>query len=109
MLREIKSSQRLPRQLHFHVDGTGTVSLVIGSKDAALVKNSTGNYTLTFSKPFARAAVAVGSVITAGSVLEVAACSASSVQILCKANTGGAAVDSDFYLIVQGFDAVDQY
>lgn len=109
MLREIKSPQRHPRQLHFHVDGTGTVSLVIGSKDATLVKNATGDYTITFAKPFSRAAVAVGSPITAGSVLEIASASASAVQVLTKANTGAAATDTDFYLIVQGFDAVDEY
>lgn len=109
MLREIKSPQRLPRQLHLHVDGTGTSSLVVGSKDATLAKNGTGDYTITFAKPFARAAIAVGSVITAGSVLEIAACSATAVQVLCKANTGGAAADTDFYLIVQGFDAADEY
>lgn len=109
MLRSIKSPQRLPRQLHLHVDGTGSVSIVIGSKDATLVKNGTGDYTLSMVNPFKRACVAVGSPITAGCVLEIASASASAVNVLTKANTGGAATDCDFYLIISGFDASDEY
>jgi hypothetical protein len=109
MLREIKSPQRLPRQIHFHIDGTGTESLVIGSKDGVLVKNGTGDYTVALNKPFARAAIAVASPITAESLVEIASASASAINILCKTRAAGTAVDSDLYLIVQGFDAADEY
>lgn len=109
MLRSIKSPQRAPRQIHAHIDGTGSVSVVIGSRDVSLVKNATGDYTVTVLHPFARAAVAVVSPITAGSVLEVASASASTVNVLAKKRSDGTAVDTDFYLIIQGFDAADEY
>jgi hypothetical protein len=109
MLRSIKSPQRAPRQIHAHIDGTGSVSVVIGSKDVSLVKNATGDYSVTILKPFARAAVAVASPITAGSLIEVASVSSSVVSILAKKRSDGTAVDTDFYLIVQGFDAADEY
>lgn len=108
MLREIKSPQRLPRQLHFKLDGTGSPSLVIGSKDAVLTDNGTGDYTLTFAKPFARDAVVVASALTAGCVIQIASASASACQILVT-DLAAAAKDADLMVIVQGFDAVDEY
>ena len=54
MLREIKSTQRLPRQLAFKITGTGTEAINIGGFDATLADNGTGDYPITFSKPFAR-------------------------------------------------------
>lgn len=108
MLRSIKSPQRLPRQLHFKVDGTGTASIVIGSRDAALTDNGTGDYTLTFSQPFARLPVVVASSITAGAVIQIASATVSACQIVVK-DTSGAALDADLMIIVQGFDAADEY
>jgi hypothetical protein len=108
MLRSIKSPQRLPRQLHFKVDGTGTASIVIGSRDAALADNGTGDYTLTFSQPFARLPVVVASSITAGAVIQIASATVSACQIVVK-DTSGSALDADLMIIVQGFDAADEY
>lgn len=108
MLREIKSPQRLPRQLHIKVDGTGPSSIVIGSKDASLTDNGTGDYTLTFAKPFARAPIVVASSITAGAVIQIASATASACQILVT-DLSAVAKDADLMVIVQGFDAVDEY
>ena len=108
MLREIKSSQRLPRQLHFKVDGTGSASILIGSKDASLADNGTGDYTLTFVKPFARPPVVVASSLTAGAVIQIASATASAVQLVVT-NLAAAALDADLMVIVQGFDAADEY
>lgn len=108
MLREIKSTQRLPRQLHFKVDGTGAASILVGSKDATLTDNGVGDYTLTFAKPFARGPIVVCSSLTAGAVMQIAAASASACQIVVK-DTTGAALDIDFMVMVQGFDAADEY
>lgn len=105
MLRSIKSSQRQPRQLAFKVDGTGTASILIGAKDATLTDNGTGDYTLTFAKPFSRLPIVVASAITAGAYCEVAAATASAVQILVKQPSDMSAKDADFFVIVQGFDA----
>jgi len=110
MLRSVKTSQRLPRQLAFKVDGTGTASIVIGSKDATLTDNGTGRYTLTFAKPFARDVVAVGSVIYGASGLILSVVSASKTAVQVRIYDGaGADQDADFHLIVMGFDAADEY
>lgn len=109
MLRSIKSPQRAPRILSFKVTGTGTAAISVGSKDATLVDNGTGDYTLTFEAPFKRVPVAVATAQTAGVYCEVIP-SASAVQVLCKAADGTeAAEDAIFHLIVMGFDAADEY
>lgn len=109
MLRSIKSPQRGPRMLSFKVTGTGTAAISVGSKDATLVDNGTGSYTLTFEQAFARVPVAVASAQSAGVYCEVIP-SASAVQVLCKAADGTeAAEDAIFHLIVMGFDVADEY
>ncbi len=110
MLRSMKSPQRLPRQLHFKVDGTGSSSILIGSKEAVLTKQGTGRFTLTFVQPFARECVAVGSVVygAAGLILSIESSSASAVAVRMY-DAAGVDQDADFHLIVQGFDATDEY
>jgi hypothetical protein len=108
MLRSIKSPQRAPRQLHFKVDGTGAASILIGSKDATLTDNGTGDYTLTFEQAFARLPVVVASSLTAGAVIQIASATASACQIVVK-DTAGSALDADLMVIVHGFDAADEY
>lgn len=111
MLRSIKSPQRLPRQLHFKVDGTGgSASLLIGSKDASVAKAAQGQYTITFEQPFARECVAVASCIygSAGIIASISATSASAVSVRIY-DAAGADQDSDFHVMVQGFDAADEY
>lgn len=108
MLREIKSPQRLPRQLHIKMDGTGAASILIGSKDASLADNGVGDYTLTFAKPFARAPIVVASSLTAGAVIQIASASASACQLLVT-DLAAAPKDADLMVIVQGFDAADEY
>jgi len=107
MLREIKSTQRLPRQLHLKVDGTGAASILIGSRDAALTDNGTGDYTLTWAVPFARPPVVVASSLTAACVVQIASATASACQILVT-DLASAAKDADLMVIVQGYDAVDE-
>lgn len=108
MLREIKSTQRLPRQLALKVNGVGgSPAIQIGQFDATLEDNGTGDYTLTFAKPFARAPICVASCETASCYAEIAAATATSVQILTKANDD-TATDAVFHLIVQGYDAADE-
>lgn len=108
MLRSIKSPQRLPRQLHVQLDGTGASSIVIGSKDVTLTDNNTGDYTLTFAKPFARAPIVVASSLTAGAVIQISAATATACTLLVK-DTSGVALDADLMIIIQGFDAADEY
>lgn len=111
MLRSIKSPQRLPRQLHFKVDGTGgSASLLIGSKDASVARTAQGRYTVTFEQPFAREVLALVSVIygSAGIIASIASTSATSVSVRIY-DAAGVDQDSDFHLMVQGFDAADEY
>jgi hypothetical protein len=107
MLRSVKATQRLPRQLAFKVTGTGTAAINVGGTDATLVDNGTGDYTLTFAVPFARAPICVASCQTATCYAEIAAASTTSVQVLTKSNAN-AATDAVFFLIVQGYDSADQ-
>jgi hypothetical protein len=111
MLRSIKSPQRMPRQLHFKVDGTGgSASLLIGSKDASVVRSAQGRYTITFEQPFARECVAIPAVVygSAGIIASVESSAAGSVAIRIY-DAAGADQDADFHLMVQGFDAADEY
>jgi hypothetical protein len=111
MLRSIQSTQRLPRQLHFKVDGTGgSASLLIGSKDASVARTAQGRYTITFEQAFAREPVAIPVVIygSAGIIASVSASSASAVSVRIY-DAAGVDQDSDFHLMVQGFDAADEY
>ena len=109
MLRSIKSPQRLPRQLHFKVDGTGTASIVIGSKDATLTDDGTGLYTLTFAEPFARPPVVVCTNISAAvRLFRVVSATATACQIAVF-DASGVDQDADFFCVVQGFDAADEY
>jgi len=98
----------MPRLVAFKIDGTGTASILIGSKDGSLADNGTGDYTITLDKPFARAPIVVATPITAGCVAEIASASASAIQILLK-DTAGVAKDGDFHILVHGFDAKDEY
>lgn len=109
MLRDIKGTQRLPRLLAFRVDGTGTASILEGAFDATLVDNGTGDYTLTFAKPFARVPVVLGSgIVAASGIVEIDAISATAVGIKIFAEDGSTAQDSDFHLAILGWDSADQ-
>ena len=90
------------------MDGTGTPSILIGSKDASLTDNGTGDYTLTFAKPLARAPIVVASSMTAGAVIQIASATSSACQLLVT-DLAAAPLDADLMVVVQGFDAVDEY
>lgn len=110
MLRSIKSPQRGPRLLAFQVDGTGSSSIVVGSKDATLSKTATGRFVLTLEQPFARAPIAVGSVVygASGLILSIESATASAISVRMY-DAAGVDQDADFHLMVHGFDAADEY
>lgn len=109
MLRDIKGTQRLSRLLALKLTGTGTAALGQGSTDATLVDNGTGDYTLTFVKPFTRVPVVVASSLTAEVNIKIHAIDAQSVQIKCFAVDGTTAKDAVLDILVLGWDAADQY
>jgi hypothetical protein len=104
MLRQVETSQRKTRMIGFEVDGTGTAAMTTGSKDATLVDNGTGNYTLTFTKPATRAITAVATSKTAALYCVVTALSTTSVTVKSH-DAAGTATDADFYLMVMLADA----
>lgn len=107
MLREVKTSQRLPRMLAIKVDGVAP-AILVGKFDATLTDNGIGDYTLTLAKPFARIPVVVACAATADAYCEVAAASASAVQILVKDPSTLAAKDAVIHVQIMGFDAADE-
>ncbi len=109
MLREIKGTQRLPRFLAFKLTGTGTAALTEGALDATLVDNGTGDYTLTFTKPFARAPAVTVGCRSATTNVKLHSVSATAIQIKTFAVDGTTAADALLDLHVLGWDTPDQY
>lgn len=107
MLRDIKGSQRLTRLLFFALTGTGTAALDQGRLDATLVDNGTGDYTLTFTKPFARAPIVNAVSLTAAVNIKVEAKSSTAVQIKTFAVDGTTPKDAVLDISVAGFDSAD--
>jgi hypothetical protein len=98
----------MPRHIAVKLDGTGASSVLVGSKEVSLTDNGVGDYTLTFVQPFARVPVVVASSMTAGAVIQIASASVSACQIVVK-DTSAAALDADLMIMIQGFDAADEY
>lgn len=110
MLRQIKATQRLPRQLHLACGiSAGVASLTEGKFDCTVSRTAKGKVTITVNQPFARAPIAVGSVIygALGLVLSIESVSTSQVKVRMY-DAAGADQDADFHLVIQGWDAADQ-
>lgn len=110
MLREVKTTQRMPRMLGLRVQGTGAAAILEGSiSGGTLVDNGTGDWTITFATPFARIPVIALASLTADKTLYVASVTASAVQIKARSvGSSPAAADADFHMHVLGFDAADE-
>lgn len=94
--------------LAFVLTGTGTAALGEGKYDATLTDNGTGDYTLTFAKPFGRTPVVVATPQTAGTVVKLHAVSKTAVQIKTYAVDGTTAQDAVLDVLVLGSDSADQ-
>lgn len=108
MLRDIKGTQRLPRLLALKLVGTGTAALTQGSTDATLVDNGTGDYTLTFAKPFARVPVVTHASLTSEVNAQIVP-SKTGIAVKTFGVDGTTAKDAVLDLLVLGWDAEDQY
>ena len=96
--------------LAFRVDGTGTASILEGAFDATLTDNGTGDYTLTFTKAFARVPVVIfGGAVDDALMCEIDAVSVSAVRFKIFDADGTTATDADFHVMVLGWDGLDQY
>lgn len=107
MLRELKVTQRLARLLAFALTGTGTAALGAGAFDGTLTDNGTGDYTIAFAKPFARAPIVTASSLTAGIIIKIHAVSTTSLQIKTYAVDGTTATDAVIHIHAIGFDSAD--
>lgn len=112
MLREVKSTQRLVRELCFKVTGTGTAAINQGSPDATLVDNGTGDYTLTFAKAGKRLLYAgVQPVADAGDLAATLHTDTDNTRVRVKLwdmTDGTTAKDGVFYLKVSLSDTSDE-
>lgn len=104
----VTSPQMRMSVLSVKVTGTGTAA-VSGtcSNNVTLTDNGTGDYTITFRAPFARAPECVANAVTDNIYCKIGTVSASAVQILTE-NLSGAATDAVFHLIVMGSFSADQ-
>jgi len=107
MLRPIQGTQRLPRHLFIGLTGTGTAVLGEGKFDATLVDNGTGDYTLTFAKPFNRAPIAQITSRTSAVAIQIFALTKSAIQIKTFGVDGTTAKDAVIDIAIHGNDSDD--
>ena len=106
--RPVASRQRLSQIIIARVDGTGTASLLSGSKELTLTDNGTGDYTLALVQAFVQVPMVVATALTAATHVQIFAVSASSIQIKCFAMDGTTAQDADFHIMIMGSDAAEE-
>lgn len=103
----VKDTICAPRYEVFKVTPHATTPAInIGSAKATLTRNDTGDYTITFKRPFASdSVVAVASVIAATAAHNhIVSATATAVRVLVGA-AGSASDDNPFYLVVRGSDS----
>ena len=116
MLREVKATQRQVRVLAFRVDGGdvagGTATqngLNEGTYDGTITENSSGDYTITFAKPFVRVPAVFCQSLTDALTLNVVSVTAAAVRVeQCSSDQTTPVADGDFHLLVWGFDVADK-
>lgn len=109
--RIVHTPQRLPRILGFNITvdtGTPSITTGLGSLDGAITDNGVGDYTVTFTTPFARTPEVVA-MATSTHICTVAARSTSAVQINTFDNAGSAVEAAALNIICLGYDDATQY
>lgn len=87
----------------FRVDGTGTAAISEGKYHGTLTDNGTGDYTITFDRPFRRVPVVTVGLETAAVRHELSSISTTAVRIKTFGYNNTTATDAKFHLIVVGF------
>lgn len=105
--RGIKSAQRKERQMTFVLDASGP-TLTVGSNQATVATAGTGDFTLTFTEPFARAPYAVITPIVSDCQAYSDASTVSTIDINVTDADGTTAADKDVLIHVIGWDAPDE-
>lgn len=101
--KRIQVPQLKPRLETFRVSGSGTAAIALGSTDASLVDNGTGDYSLTWTTPFAREPIVICTA-KAGRAQCLSAATTTGVNIGSFGATGTAA-DDDINVFVLGYDS----
>jgi hypothetical protein len=117
MKSEVMSRQRLETRIMVHIDGSavggGTLTtngVLRGYEHVKVTENGSGDYTITLNEAGAQACMAIATPITALSNVEIAAATASTVQVLQRtATTAAALADADFYVEIFVYGSADEY
>lgn len=103
----VQAPFRKPRIEVFRVTGSGTAAIATGSTDATLVDNGTGDYSLTWTKAFAREPIVIVSAKAGRAQCKSAASTTGATIVTFDAS--GAAADDDFCAVVIGSDVADEH
>jgi hypothetical protein len=106
MGRAIQVPQLKPRIEVIRIDGTGTANLSCGDTDATLTDNGTGDFTLTWTQPFARAPLVFVTGLDDRAQLKSAP--TSTAATIVTFDTDGVASDAEVSVLVLGFDSADE-
>lgn len=98
--------ERRPRVEACRVVAAGTVS--VGSGDVTVVKNGTGDYSVTYTKAFSREPVAIATA-KASSRCTIHSSSTTTFTRVLVWNATGSAADDDFCLMTVGFDDATEF
>lgn len=110
MRREVESPQRKVRLELFRLAGnTGTPILSEGQYRATETDNGVGDYTLTFTEPFARIPVVTATTLTADCILQIVSVSITEVRLAgFDATDGTTPKEFDAHILVAGADVADE-
>ena len=104
--RYLRNSQRKPRMLGARVTVAGP-TLTVGSEDFTLVKNGTGDFTLTYRTPFRRECAVFGG--SRSNRFQVISSSSTAININTLAAGAGSADPTSFDVIVIGSNDPSEY
>lgn len=105
--RAVQIPTRKPRAEAFRVTDSGTAAIALGSTDATVVDNGTGDYTLTWTKAFLTEPIVIP-VGKAGRA-QLASNASTTAANIVTFNATGSAADDDFCALVIGADSLDTY
>jgi carbon monoxide dehydrogenase subunit G len=106
MSRLVEVPQIKPRMECFRISGSGAASIALGSTDATLVDNGTGDYSLTWTKAFAREPVVI--VTAKAGRAQVHSTATTTAARVLSFNAAGSATDDDINVLVIGYDYVTE-
>lgn len=105
--KEVRSTQRRERRHQAVIDASAG-TLTLGSAQMSITVNGTGDFTLTFNDPYARAPYAQITGLEDNAMGTVGTRAVGSIQILIEDASSNAAADLDVYVDIVGWDSDDE-